>query len=147
MSLIWNGYQFVNVPDGMNSQPSYGATPQTFANSTPHPTFGTTVQPTAQAGAIEYVNGIEGAKAYFMQPNSMKLLLDSDSQFFYIKKSDMQNKATIKVYEYKEVDLDGVKPKESKPDIDLSGYVKKKDFDSLKKLVDKLAKKGEVTDE
>lgn len=141
MSLIWNGYQFVNVPDGMNNQPSYGANP------TPHPTFGNTIQPTTQNGTIEYVNGIEGAKAYFMQPNSTKLLLDSDSQFFYIKKSDMQNKATIKVFEYREVETDGAKPKETKPDIDLSGYVKKKDFDSLKKLVEKLAKKGEVTDE
>lgn len=143
MGLIWNGYQYVNIPDSVNPQSSFTNNPQPYSS----PTFGSTMQPSAQSGAIEYVNGIEGARAYFMQPNSTKLLLDSDNQFFYIKKSDMQNKATIKVYSYMEVDSDIPKTREQKTEIDLSAYVKKKDFDSLKKLVEKLAKKGEVTDE
>lgn len=143
MGLIWNGYQYVNIPDSVNPQSSFTNNPQPYSS----PTFGSTMQPSAQNGAIEYVNGIEGARAYFMQPNSTKLLLDSDNQFFYIKKSDVQNKATIKVYSYMEVDSDIPKTREQKTEIDLSAYVKKKDFDSLKKLVEKLAKKGEVTDE
>jgi hypothetical protein len=44
---------------------------------------------------IEYVNGIEGAKAFMLPPNAKKLLLDSDNQYFYIKTTDNQGKPTV----------------------------------------------------
>lgn len=51
---------------------------------------------------IEYVNGVEGVKAIILQPNCTKLLLDSDSNCFYIKSTDMQGRATIKTFDYVE---------------------------------------------
>ena len=53
---------------------------------------------------IEYVNGIEGAKAFILPPNTQKLLLDSDNAFFYIKTTDMQGKPTVKHFKYVSVD-------------------------------------------
>lgn len=54
--------------------------------------------------AYEYVNGVEGAKAYNMQPNSNMLLMDSDNPIFYMKSSDAMGKSTIKHYKFEEFD-------------------------------------------
>ncbi len=67
---------------------------------------------------IEYVNGIEGAKAFILPPNTQKLLLDSDNTFFYIKTTDAQGKPTVKHFKYVSVDDEqqSEKPQEqSKP--------------------------------
>ena len=37
---------------------------------------------------ITFVNGIEGAKAYQLSPNSSALLMDSDNSKFYVKTTD-----------------------------------------------------------
>ena len=55
---------------------------------------------------IEYVNGIEGAKAFMLPPNAQKLLLDSDNPFFYIKTTDQQGKPVVKRFKYIDVDAD-----------------------------------------
>lgn len=82
---------------------------------------------------IEYVNGIEGAKAYIMQPNSVKWLMDSDGSYFYLKTSNAQNQASVKMFEYKEIDV--ATKKALVPEIDVSLFVKKEEFDALKKTV------------
>ncbi len=53
--------------------------------------------------SIEYVNGVEGAKAYLIPPNSTKLLMDSDGNYFYIKTANQQGQANVKIYKYEEV--------------------------------------------
>ena len=64
-------------------------------------------QPTMQMQSnIEYVNGIEGAKAFILPPNTQKLLLDSDNPFFYIKTTDMQGKPTMKPYRYIDIEAE-----------------------------------------
>lgn len=55
---------------------------------------------------IEYVNGIEGAKAFMLPPNAQKLLLDSDNPFFYIKTTDQQGKPVVKRFKYIDVDAE-----------------------------------------
>ena len=73
-------------------------------------------QPTMQMQSnIEYVNGIEGAKAFILPPNTQKLLLDSDNAFFYIKTTDMQGKPTVKRFRYVDVDAEQDKPREETP--------------------------------
>lgn len=55
---------------------------------------------------IEYVNGIEGAKAFILTPNTQKLLLDSDNPFFYIKTTDLQGKPTVRRFRYIDIDAE-----------------------------------------
>lgn len=50
-----------------------------------------------------YVNGIEGAKAYLMNPNQTILLMDSDQPIFYLKTSNGLGQASIRIFEFKEV--------------------------------------------
>lgn len=66
---------------------------------------------------IEYVNGIEGAKALILPPNAQKMLLDSDNPFFYIKTTDMQGKPTVKRFRYVDVDAEQAQPKEETPKV------------------------------
>lgn len=62
-------------------------------------------QPTqAPLQAIQYVNGLESANAYRMQPNSEVILMDSNNPVFYFKKTDASGFSTVKAYEFHEVE-------------------------------------------
>lgn len=49
--------------------------------------------------SIVEVNGINGANAYVIAPNSGVLLLDSNSPILYIKTADGAGYATVKAYD------------------------------------------------
>ena len=52
---------------------------------------------------IIWVQGIEGAKAYQLQPNSNAILMDSENdETFYIKVSDNVGMCNLRVFKYKE---------------------------------------------
>ena len=98
-------------------------------------------QPTMQMQSnIEYVNGIEGAKAFILPPNTQKLLLDSDNSFFYIKTTDTQGKPTVKRFKYVDVDAEQNTPKQDKPQED---YVTLQQFTDLLQNFDELKKEFE----
>lgn len=77
-----------------------------------------------------YVNGIEGARAFYMPVNATVLLLDSDGSKFYWKKTDAQGKAEITTYTY-------MKEGENKP---TQEYVKIEDFEEFKREIGSLMK-------
>lgn len=75
---------------------------------------------------ITWVQGIEGAKAWQLSPNSNVILMDSENdERFYIKVSDNVGMCTLRIFDYKEVT--------SQPEshIDLSEYVKKSELETL----------------
>lgn len=84
-------------------------------------------QPTPMQSNIEYVNGIEGAKALILPPNAQKMLLDSDNSFFYIKTTDMQGKPTVRRFRYIDVDAEQ-NPQKEEPQ---ENYVTSAQFDEL----------------
>lgn len=51
---------------------------------------------------ITFVNGIEGAKAFQLRPNSSVLLMDSDNSKFYVKSTDNLGIANITSYNFVE---------------------------------------------
>ena len=75
---------------------------------------------------INWVQGIEGAKAWQLAPNSNTILLDSENDGrFYIKVSDNVGMCSLRVFQYTEV-------KETQQNqVDLSEYVKKTELESL----------------
>ena len=58
------------------------------------------MQPSTPKTNIEYVNGVEGARAYPIPPNSKILLVDGDSKTFFIKTTDYEGKPTLERYSY-----------------------------------------------
>lgn len=98
-------------------------------------------QPTMQMQSnIEYVNGIEGAKAFILPPNAQKLLLDSDNTFFYIKTTDAQGKPSVRRFRYVDIDAEQSQPKQEKPQV---SYVTLEQFTDLLQNFDNLKKEFE----
>ena len=103
-------------------------------------------QPMQMQSNIEYVNGIEGAKAFILPPNTQKLLLDSDNAFFYIKTTDMQGKPTVKRFRYIDVDAEQQsQPQNQEPQQPQPLYVTIQQYqevldtlDTMRKELDKL---------
>lgn len=58
-------------------------------------------QPQSQTN-ITFVNGIEGAKAFQLNPNSSFLMMDADNSKFYVKTSDSLGVAKITSYSFTE---------------------------------------------
>ena len=53
---------------------------------------------------ITWVQGIEGAKAFQLMPNSNTMLLDSENEgIFYIKTSDNVGMCNLRIFKYEEV--------------------------------------------
>ena len=53
---------------------------------------------------INWVQGIEGAKAYQLQPNSNIILMDSENDgIFYIKVSDNVGMCNLRIFKYEEI--------------------------------------------
>jgi hypothetical protein len=101
------------------------------------------VPPMSPMNTYAFVNGIEGAKSYLMQPNQSVLLMDSDELKCYMKQSDSTGKATIRTFKLEEI----TEKEESK--IPVGDYVSKSDIDtyyemSIKFLNDKDFGKGKA---
>ena len=88
---------------------------------------------------IVWVQGIEGAKAWQLNPNSMVILLDSEVEGkMYIKVSDNIGMSTLRIFDYVEVlptNNVGQLATNNTQNIDLSQYVRK---DELKEIIKEL---------
>lgn len=92
------------------------------------------VQPQATRQEIIQVNGLDGAKAYQMQPNSQIILLDLNNPTVYIKQTDGANFPTITTYQLIPVETVAAEEKGTNNNIELR----------LKKLEEFM---GELTNE
>ena len=105
--------QFMNPMQNQNFQNPY------LSRMSPQPQNG-----------INWVQGIEGAKAWYLQPNSNVMLLDSENDgVFYIKVSDNVGMCTLRTFTFTETTQ--VPQSSTAPEIDLSEYVKKSELESL----------------
>ena len=83
---------------------------------------------------IKWAQGIEGAKAFQLAPNSNDIFLDSENEgIFYIKVADNVGMCTLRTFRYEEI------TNAPAGNVDLTGYVKK---DELASLVRSIMKEG-----
>lgn len=87
--------------------------PQTYTNSpyvfgagaTPTQTWTAPTSAQPQINGINWVQGEAGAKAVPVQPGQKALLMDSETNVFYVKSSDVSGMPLpLRIFEYKEVD-------------------------------------------
>ena len=96
--------------------------PQMYPQMQTHPNM---FQPQSHNG-INWVQGIEGAKAFQQAPNSNDILMDSENDgIFYIKVADNVGMCKLRTFRYEEI-TDA--PTSS---VDLTGYVKKDELASM----------------
>ena len=82
------------------------------------------------SNGIIWVQGIEGAKAYQLMPNSNVILMDSEADnHFYIKTSDSVGMCNLRIFEYKEITGN------ASQSIDITQFVTK---DELKAIIKEL---------
>ena len=81
---------------------------------------------------INWVAGLNGAKAWKMYPNTMDVLMDSENEgIHYIKASDNVGMCSVlRAFKSKEIPLDEVPT--NQPGTVPSNFVTKDDFDSFK---------------
>lgn len=78
---------------------------------------------------INWVQGIEGAKAYQIQPNSNIVLLDSERNRMYIKTSDNIGMCNLRIFDFTEITETSTEQKLAQQD--LSNYVTKDELQSI----------------
>lgn len=118
-------------PYGTNFIPPYQMPPvYPAASQQPAP------QQTPQLNPYAFVNGIEGAKSFPMQPNQTMLLMDSDNPIVYMKQANSLGQATIRYFRLTEIKESDVKEKTPSAD-----YATKEEFDALQKKVNELLEK------
>ena len=98
-----------------------------FQNNVQNPYLQNRVPTFPQNNGINWVQGIEGAKAWQLTPNSNVMLLDSENDGrFYIKVSDNVGMCTLRTFAYEEIT-----DTPTTQNIDLSQYVKRSELESL----------------
>ena len=92
-------------------------------------------------GSPIWVQGIEAAKSYMVAPNNTVLLMDSESQRFYLKSTDVSGMPLpLRVFEYTETTQNTQKPVSDAPAVDLSTYATKAEFDAFRDEIQGLLK-------
>jgi hypothetical protein len=82
-----------------------------------------------------YATGIEDVRCRQLPANSDYIFLDNDKPLVYRKTTDATGKMDIQVFKITPYQEEEAQPT---PSIDMSQYVLRKDFDSLKTEIDKL---------
>ena len=98
-------------------------------------------QPQQQSNALIWVQGIEAAKSYIVAPNNTVLLMDSESQKFYLKSTDSSGMPLpLRIFEYSEITQNGSNKAKENKTVDLSSYATKAEFDAFRDEIQGLLK-------
>ena len=84
---------------------TYTSTPYVYgAGAAPAQTWTQPTPTQTQAGAISWVQGEAGARSVPVQPGQKALLMDSETNVFYVKSCDASGMPLpLRIFEYKEV--------------------------------------------
>lgn len=94
-------------------------------------------QPPSQNVNWIQVSGIDGAKNQIVQPGQTAWMMDNNAPYFYVKSVDGVGSSTFRIFQFAEVQEDA-QEQPAQPQIDLSGYVQRAEFDELKAKLDQL---------
>lgn len=99
-------------------------------------------KPTGQTPyrTYSFVNGVEGAKAYPVMPNSNMMLMDADNPICYQKIADNVGKCTLRYFKLEEIDEETARSM-SQPELTPDKqYATKNDINELNRKMDELFK-------
>ena len=120
-SYFPTGYQPYYMPQYQTTQ----ALPQTIPQAAPQ----------ASSGLI-WVQGESGAKSYLLAPNTTAMLMDSESDQFFIKSTDASGMPRpLRTFKYTEVPQ-SAEPTKTDPSINDTKYVEKSVYDDFRRHVE-----------
>ena len=90
-------------------------------------------------GSLIWVQGEAGAKSFFVAPNMTVMLMDSESEKFYLKSTDASGvPRPLRVFEYHEIVDNQAKQENTQTVIQNPDYVTKTEFDAFKDEINKM---------
>lgn len=102
-----------------------------FPSYNPYQQFQTMQQPQQQNGGLLWVQGIEGAKSHFVEPGRSALLMDSESNSFFIKSADTSGMPLpLRIFDYQERTAQQVPQQPTAAVHDTSAYITREEFES-----------------
>ena len=88
------------------------------------------MQQPQQNGGLTWVQGIEGAKSHFVSPGQSVLLMDSESNSFFIKSDDVSGMPLpLRIFDYKERTIQQAPQQPTAAVIDTSSYITREEFE------------------
>lgn len=103
-------------------------------------------QPQSAGGnGVIWVQGEAGAKSYLVAPGATVMLMDSESQRFYLKSTDNAGMPAMRIFEYNEVfpNVQTTAPGSVNPD---DKYVTREEYNTLKMQFDSFRAGSAVPD-
>lgn len=93
------------------------------------------VQPQPQtqqsSGGLLWVQGIEGAKSHFVEPGRSVLLMDSESNSFFIKSADTSGMPLpLRIFDYQERTTQQAPQQPTAAVTDTNSYITREEFES-----------------
>lgn len=95
-------------------------------------------QPRPQLNTYAFVNGVEGAKSYIVQPNQTVLLMDAEQPICYMKQANGLGQSTLRYFKLVETNENDIRSAVSQnvaPSVD---YATKNDIADIIKRLDAL---------
>ena len=100
-------------------------------------------QPAQNNNGLIWVQGETGAKSYMVAPNSTVMLMDSESQRFYLKSTDASGMPQpLRIFEYAEKPQNAPVMASKSQTIDYSSFATKAELEAFKAEIEVLLKKG-----
>lgn len=100
------------------------------------PSVQSMANPTQNVNWIQ-VSGIEGAKNQIVQLGQTAWMMDNNQPYFYVKSVDSVGSSTFRIFQFAEVQ-EVAHEQVAQPQIDMSGYVQRDEFDQLKAQLEQL---------
>lgn len=85
-----------------------------------------------------FVSGVDGAKGQIVQPGQTAWMMDNNDPYFYVKSVDGVGSSTFRIFQFAEVQ-ESVPEQQTQPQIDMSQYVQRAEFDALKSKLEEYA--------
>ena len=117
MSIYYNPYGYYypqqpNNPYNNGNQVGYNMQPQYQMNNQQPQNNGNMYNQTPidkpRFLPLTFTNGVEGAKAYIVNPNSIVYILDSDNPILYQKSADYQGRYTLNAFKLEPISIDNI---------------------------------------
>jgi len=97
--------------------------------------------PTQNNNGLIWVQGEAGAKSYLVAPNTTVMLMDSETQRFYLKSSDASGMPLpLRIFEYTEKAQNAPQSVSNVQPIDYSSFATKAEFEAFKGEIEGLLK-------
>ncbi len=90
------------------------------------------MQPQQQnGGGLTWVQGIEGAKSHFVSPGQSVLLMDSESNSFFIKSADVSGMPLpLRIFDYTERTSQPASQTPTAATVDTSSFITREEFET-----------------